>query len=52
MLQNADRAEASFTVPEDTPPRATIHIVLEATDTGNPPLTRYRRVIVTVTAKN
>ena len=47
-LHNADQAEASFTVPEDAPARATIHIILEATDAGSPPLTRYRRVVVTV----
>jgi hypothetical protein len=26
----------------------TIHVVLEVTDGGAPPLTRYRRVVVTV----
>jgi hypothetical protein len=25
----------------------TIHVILEATDDGDPPLTRYRRIIVT-----
>ena len=34
---------------EKAAPGATIHIVLEATDAGSPPLTRYRRVVVTVT---
>ena len=43
-----DGPQASFTVPEDAAPGATIHIVVEATDGGTPPLTRYGRVIVTV----
>ena len=38
----------TFRVPNDAKPGQTIHIVLEATDTGAPPLTRYQRVIVTV----
>jgi hypothetical protein len=36
-------------VPTDAAPGATIHLILEATDSGMPPLTRYRRIIVTVT---
>ncbi|UCG89350.1 MAG: DUF1593 domain-containing protein [Gemmatimonadota bacterium] len=48
VIKDADRAQASFTVPEDTTPGETIHVILEATDAGAPPLTRYRRVVVTV----
>jgi len=47
-IQDADRPEASFTVPDDAAPGATIHVVLEVTDRGTPPLTRYQRVIATV----
>jgi hypothetical protein len=37
----------SLTVPADAAGK-TIHVVLEATDRGSPPLTRYRRAFVTV----
>jgi len=40
---------ASFRVPEDARPGETIQLVLQATDHGTPPLTRYARVVVTVT---
>jgi len=39
---------ASFQVPSDAKPGQTIQLVLEATDNGTPPLTRYQRVVVTV----
>lgn len=35
-------------VPKDAVPGQTIHIIVEATDEGVPPLTRYQRVVVTV----
>lgn len=35
-------------VPDDATPGQTIQLVLEATDDGSPPLTRYQRVIVSV----
>lgn len=38
----------TFRVPDDAQPGQTIHIILEATDDGVPPLTRYQRVIITV----
>jgi hypothetical protein len=38
----------TFRVPEDAKPGQTIHIILEATDSGTPRLTRYQRVVVTV----
>jgi len=47
-IQNADQQEARFNVPQDVRPGQTIHIICEVTDDGNPPLTRYRRVIVTL----
>jgi hypothetical protein len=46
-IDNARQAEASFTAPKVTRPE-TIHIVLAVTDSGQPKLTRYRRVIVSV----
>lgn len=39
----------SFGVPADAAAGQTIQLVLEVTDDGTPPLTRYRRVVVTVT---
>jgi len=40
--------ETTFRVPDDAAPGQTIHVILEATDNGTPPLTRYQRVVVTV----
>jgi hypothetical protein len=48
-IENADEAHAWFTVPTRRVLRTgTMHIILAVTDQGRPPLTRYRRVIVTV----
>jgi hypothetical protein len=38
----------SVRVPADAKPGQTIHVVLEATDHETPPLTRYKRVVLTV----
>jgi len=46
-INGADAQDASFVAP-DVASTQTIHIILEVTDTGTPPLTRYQRVIVTV----
>jgi len=46
-IENAGQAEAWFTAPKVAKPE-TVHIVLAVTDNGAPPLTRYRRVIVTI----
>ncbi len=45
-----DRAAlgTTFRVPNDAQPGRTIHVILEATDNGTPPLTRYRRFIVKI----
>jgi hypothetical protein len=37
-----------FSVPADAKPGDDIHIVLSATDTGTPALTRYVRVVLRV----
>ena len=47
-FSSAVSASTSFQVPADAKPGQTIHVILEATDNGTPPLTRYQRVIVTV----
>jgi hypothetical protein len=40
------RSGASFVVPDE--PGQTIPVILEVTDDGDPPLTRYARVIFTI----
>jgi len=46
-MEGARSASASFTAPKVSKPE-TMHIILAVTDQGAPPLTRYRRVLVTV----
>ena len=48
-IDKANEREASFVVPKDFPKPGTLHIILAVTDDGTPALTRYRRVIVSVT---
>jgi hypothetical protein len=46
-IAGADRRNgASFVVPDE--PGKTIHVILEVTDLGDPPLTRYQRIIFTI----
>lgn len=45
--EGANTAEASFAAPNLSKPE-TMHFILAVTDQGTPPLTRYRRVIITV----
>jgi hypothetical protein len=47
-IDNADKANASFVIPEKFGRPGTMHIILAVTDNGKPALTRYQRVIVTV----
>jgi hypothetical protein len=46
-IENADTVNAWFIAPAVTSSE-TIHIILAVPDRGTPPLTRYQRVIVTV----
>lgn len=46
-INNPDKSEAWFIAPEVSQPE-TIHLILSVTDDGQPSLTRYLRVIVTV----
>jgi len=48
-LSNATSLATSMEVPADAIAGQTIHLILEATDNGMPALTRYRRVVVSVT---
>jgi hypothetical protein len=50
-IENADLPQASFIVPTSRSMHSgtgTMHIILSVTDHGNPPLTRYQRVVVEV----
>ncbi|WP_235866233.1 DUF1593 domain-containing protein [Serinibacter arcticus] len=44
-----DDGAVSFQVPADAEPGQTIHLILEATDDGEPALTHYQRVVLNVT---
>ena len=46
-IENADKANAWFIIPK-TNKLGTMHIILAVTDNGNPALTRYQRVLITV----
>lgn len=47
-LDRADTLRPTFVVPSDAQPGDTIHLILDVTDTGTPELTRYARVVATV----
>lgn len=51
-LESAISKEAIFIVPSDSAPCDTFHIILEVTDTGRHPLTRFQRVVVKVVWRN
>jgi hypothetical protein len=48
VISNATSLDTTVQIPGDAQPGQTIHLILEATDSGTPSLTRYQRVIVTV----
>lgn len=47
-FSNPAALATTLRVPDDAKSGQTIHVILEATDNGIPPLTRYQRVVVTV----
>jgi hypothetical protein len=47
-ISNENAAQAKVVIPKDAAAGQTIHLILEATDSGAPALTRYRRIIITV----
>ena len=49
-IRGADTHEAVVAVPQDAAGR-TVHVILEVTDAGKPPLTAYRRAILEVSGK-
>ena len=50
-INDANSKSASFIIPSDARSGDEIHVILEVTDNGSPPLTRYQRVIVRVSNK-
>ncbi len=47
-LQDSSQETIRITLPKDAKSGQTFHIICEVTDQGLPPLTRYRRIIVTL----
>ncbi len=47
-LSNPTALKTAFHIPEDAKPGQTMDVILEGTDNGTPPLTRYQRVVITV----
>ncbi|MDQ7908300.1 DUF1593 domain-containing protein [Phytohabitans sp. ZYX-F-186] len=45
-IADSTALRTAVTIPADAKPGETVHLILEATDTGKPALTRYQRVIV------
>ena len=45
-IDNSTQSNASLTLPADWQQGHQIHVVLRVTDSGSPPLTRYRRIII------
>jgi len=50
-LASPEALTTTFQVPSDAAPGQTIHLLIQATDNGTPPLTSFQRVIVTVAAR-
>jgi len=48
VIADATSLDTTFQVPSDAQAGQTIHVILEARDSGAPSLTRYQRVIVTI----
>jgi hypothetical protein len=47
-ISNDSSLDATLEIPTDAEAGQTIHVILEATDSGTPSLTRYQRLVVTV----
>ncbi|MHC4179879.1 MAG: DUF1593 domain-containing protein, partial [Planctomycetota bacterium] len=46
IVNATSKTRAGFVAPDE--PGKTIHIILEVTDDGSPPLTRYQRIVYTI----
>lgn len=51
-FSSEDQPATSVYIPADAPEGASFHIILEVKDNGTPQLTRYARVVVTVTSRS
>lgn len=47
-IENSTTYDATVAIPMDAVPGQTIHVIFEVADNGEPVLTRYQRVIITV----
>ena len=47
-VHDSDKPVSVVDIPSDAKPGDTIHMIAEVTDSGKPPLTRYARIIITV----
>lgn len=50
-IAGGNAEQCRITIPQSAKAGQTIHIILEATDTGKPALTRYQRVVITIREK-
>ena len=50
-IADANTKQAKLLIPKDAVAGQTIHVIIEATDTGSPALTSYQRVIVMIREK-
>jgi hypothetical protein len=50
VIQDSTAARTYFTAPSVYRPQ-TLHVILAVTDSGSPPITRYRRIVFTVKPK-
>ena len=48
VIEDPHQPVATLTMPDDAAPGDTLHVMCTATDSGDPPLTRYARVIIKV----
>jgi hypothetical protein len=48
VISSAGSLDTTLQIPTDAQPGQSLHVILEATDSGTPSLTRYQRVIVTI----
>ena len=51
QIEQADSLDAAVVIPADAREGDTLHLLLEVTDDGIPPLTRYQRAVVTVAGR-
>jgi hypothetical protein len=48
VITNPGSPRTEVLIPKDAADGQTIHMILEVSDNGTPPLTRYQRVIITL----